>query len=147
MENLIDLLRSLGASLLEVLRAELAALQADLQRSGHFLWVGLAFLGAAAGVLFWTFGLLLFTIVTVLAIWLPLWGAALITVALFAAAAGVLVALGVSRLRRLENPATDVKRRLADHLDWWQNTLLAEPRLPPPAAAPALAEPPSGDQP
>lgn len=142
------MLRELGEALLAVLRAELAALGTDLRRSGRFLAVGLALLGAAAGVLFWTFGLLLFTLVAVAAIWLPLWGAALAVLALFVAVAGVLAGLGIARLRRIENPATDLSRRVADHLDWWQHRLLGEaatretlPPSPPPSRPPS--RPPS----
>jgi hypothetical protein len=144
-EEWVGMLRALGQALLDVLRAEAAALAADLRRSGHYLWIGLALLGAAAGVLFWTFGLLLFTLVAVAAIWLPLWGAALVVLGVFVLAAGVLAALGVSRLRRIENPAADVKRRVADHVDWWRQRLLGQAggegaALPPPGLGASAPE-------
>jgi hypothetical protein len=123
----IELLRSLGGSLFEVLRAEAEALGEDLRRSGSGLLRGLALLGAAAAVAFWTLAVLLLALIAVLAVWLPLWAAALIVAALFAGAAGSLAALGVRRLRQLETPAESVRRRVADHLDWWQHRLLAEP--------------------
>jgi len=146
-EDWIGMLRALGEALLAVLRAELAALEADLRRSGHYLWVGVALLGAAAGVLFWTFGLLVFTLVAVVAIWLPLWGAALAVLAIFAAAAGLLAGLGISRLRRIENPAADVKRRVADHLDWWQHRLLGQADAQETLPAGGAGELASGDEP
>jgi len=128
----IELFRSLGQALLEVLRAEAEALGEDLRRSGAELLRGLALLGGAAAVAFWTLGVLVLALIAVLAIWLPLWAATLIVAALFAGTTGVLAALGWRRLRRLETPAASVRRRVEDHLDWWQSRLLAEP-------APALA--------
>ncbi len=146
----IDLFRSLGAALVGVLRAEAQALGADVRRSGHLLGRGLALLGAAAGVLFWTLGVVIFTLVAVLHIWLPLWAAALIAMAIFGAAGGLLALAGISQLRRLENPADDIRRRVTDHLDWWQNRLLADPvmvspppgQTPPPSPRPDRVPPP-----
>lgn len=135
MTGWIDLIRSLGESLLEVLRAELAALQEDFSRSGRRLGVALGFLGGAAVLLFWLVGLLLFTLIVVLAIWLPLWAAALILLGLFALATGILAALGVRRLREIENPVDNVRRRVDDHIDWWQNSLLADAKPVGPGAA------------
>ncbi|HEX2641632.1 MAG TPA: phage holin family protein [Thermoanaerobaculia bacterium] len=126
MTGWIDLIRSLGESLLEVLRAELAALQEDFSHSGRRLGLALGLLGGAAVLLFWMVGLLLFTLIVVLAIWLPLWAAALILLALFALVTGILAGLGVRRLRQIENPMDNIRRRMDDHIDWWQNSLLTD---------------------
>lgn len=126
MTGWIDLIRSLGESLLEVLKAELAALQEDFSRSGRRLGLALGLLGGAAVLLFWLVGLLLFTLIVVLSIWLPLWAAALILLGLFAIVTGILAWLGVRRLREIENPVDNIRRRVDDHLDWWQNSLLAD---------------------
>ncbi|HYL06816.1 MAG TPA: phage holin family protein [Thermoanaerobaculia bacterium] len=123
----IELFRSLGLALFEVLRAEMEALGEDLRRSGGQLLRGLALLGGAAAVGFWTLGVLVAALIAVLAIWLPAWAAALLVAALFAGTAGLLAALGWRRLRRLETPAASIRRRVEDHLDWWQHGLLAEP--------------------
>jgi hypothetical protein len=122
----IELFRSLGAALLEVLRAEAQALGEDFRRSGGQLARGAALLGGAAAVGFWTVGALVLALMAVLAIWLRPWAAALIVTALFAAAAGLLAALGWRQLKRLESPAATVGRRVADHLDWWRERLLVE---------------------
>jgi CHASE3 domain sensor protein len=124
----IDMFRGLGEALLEVLRAEVATLQEDLSRSGRIAGGALALLGVALILLFWIVGLLIFVLVTVLAIWLPLWGASLVVLALFLGVAGVLSWLGVRRLKQIENPVQTFRRRVDDHLDWWQNTLLREQR-------------------
>ena len=120
--------RSLGEALLEVWRAELDTLQQDFQRSGRYLRLALAFLGAAAVLGFWIVGLLLFALVALLHIWLPWWGASLIVLALFLLAAAILVNLGLKRLKNVESPVTTVRRRVDNHLDWWQHGLLAQPK-------------------
>jgi hypothetical protein len=131
----IELFRSLGQALFEVLRAEARALGEDFRRSGGELARGLALLGGAAALGFWTLGALILALIAVLAIWLPAWAAALIVTALFAGAAGLLALLGMRRLSRLESPAESIRQRVSDHLDWWNHRLLAEPAVP---AAPAV---------
>jgi hypothetical protein len=131
----IELFRSLGQALFEVLRAEARALGEDFRRSGAELARALALLGGAAALGFWTLGALLLALIAVVAIWLPPWAAALIVTALFAGAAGVLALLAIRRLRRLESPAESIRQRVSDHLDWWNHRLLAEPAAP---AAPAV---------
>jgi hypothetical protein len=128
MSGWIDLFRSLGESLLEVLRAEVATLQEDLQRSGRHFGAALALFGGAAVLLFWMVGLLLFSLIALLNIWLQLWAAALIVLALFVAAIALLGWLGMRRLRQVENPMETVRRRVDEHFDWWQHSLLSQPR-------------------
>lgn len=126
MQGWIDLFRSLGESLIEVVRAETTALQADLKTSGRHLGIALGLLGAAVLLLFWVLGLLIFLTVAVLSVWLQVWAAALIVFLLFAAVMAVLILLGLRRLKLVENPVDSVKRHVDDHLDWWQNGLLAQ---------------------
>jgi hypothetical protein len=128
MQPWIDLFRSLGEALLEVWRAELATLQDDLSRSGRHLGVALGLFGAAAVLLFWTVGLLLFALIALLHVWMPWWGAALIVLALFLIAMAILGRLGLNRLRKVESPVETVRRRVDSHLDWWQHGLLARPQ-------------------
>lgn len=128
MQPWIDLFRSLGDSLLEVWRAELATLQEDLSRSGRNLGVALGIFGAAAVLLFWIVGLLLFVLVSLLHVWMPWWAASLIVLALFAIAAAILVRSGLKYIRQVENPLETVRRRADSHFDWWQHGLLARPK-------------------
>jgi hypothetical protein len=128
MAGWIDLFRSLGESLLEVLRAELAALQEDFTRSGRNLGMALGLFGAAAMVAFWVVGLAIFLLVTLLAVWLQLWAAAGIVLLLFLLIGILLGWRGWAHLRRVENPVENVRRRVDDHIDWWQSSLLAEPK-------------------
>lgn len=128
MQAWIDLFRSLGESLVEVWRAEIASLQGDLERSGRHLGMALAFLGAAAVLLFWIVGLILFVLVSVLHIWLEWWAAALIVLGLFILGAAILGWLGLRQVRQVESPVSTVRRRVDSHLDWWQHGLLARPQ-------------------
>jgi hypothetical protein len=130
-----DLFRALGESLLQVFKAELAAIEEDFRRTGVHLKASLGLLGVALVLLFWVTGLVIFSLVAILAIWLPVWGAALIVLALFTVIAGLLGWLGAKRLRQVENPAASLKLRLDDHLDWWQHLLAETKALEVPAAA------------
>ena len=137
MQGWIDLFRSLGESLIEVVRAETSALQADLKTSGRHTGIALGLLGTAVLLLFWVLGLLIFLAVAVLSVWLQLWAAALIVLLIFVGAMAVLIVLGLRRLKLVENPVDSVKRHVDDHLDWWQNGLLAQGKAMdiPPAVA------------
>ncbi len=144
MKGWLDLVRSLGEALLDVLRAELGALQGDLQRSGRHLGAGAALLAGAAMLAFWSIGLILFVLVAALAVWLPLWGAALVVLALFLAGTALLAWLGKKRLQEVESPVASVRRRLDDHLTWWQGSFLGQPgrlELDPEAAYGSEADP------
>jgi uncharacterized membrane protein YbhN (UPF0104 family) len=126
MQGWIDLFRTLGESLTEVLRAESTALQTDLKTSGRHLGIALALFGVAALLSFWVLGLLIFLAVVAIAVWLPLWAATLIVLLVFLAALAFLAWLGLRRLKLVENPVDTMKRHVDDHLDWWQNGLLAQ---------------------
>ena len=110
MEGWIKLVRALGESLLEVWRAELDTLQADLKVSGRHLGLALGLLGAALVLGFWIVGLLLFALVALLHVWLLWWGASLIVLALFALAAGLLIRFGLAQ-------SLEDRRGVAVHLD------------------------------
>lgn len=139
MQGWIDLFRSLGESLIEVVRAETGALQEDLKRSGRHYGVALALFGAAVLLSFWVLGLLVFLLVAAIHVWLPLWAAAGIVFLLFAGAMFILFLLGSRQWRKAENPVDSVKRHFDDHLDWWQNGLLATGRTVDISAEPAAA--------
>jgi len=128
MSGWIDLFRSRGESLLDVLRAALAGLQGDLQGSGRKVGVARGLFAGDAVLVFWMVGLLLFALIAILHVWLPLWGAALIVLALFVIAIAILGFLGMRRMRQVENPVETVRNRLDNHLDWWQHSFLSHPR-------------------
>jgi hypothetical protein len=131
------LVRELGQSWLEVLRAELQALEDDFARSGHQLKKGVGLFGGAVALGFWAIGALVVAGIAGLATWVPLWAAALIVAFVFAAVAAGLAVLGNKSVAKVENPIGVARRRLEDHMDWVQSRLLA-------TAAEADAEPRRG---
>ena len=141
----LELLRALGQSLADLAKAELAALRAELERNGKTLAIALGLFGAAAAVGFWLVALVIYTVIHVLAIWLPLWGASLVVTGLFALLLATLALVGWSKLRRLESPAATFGRRWQDHREWLDRRLLAQtpppPGLPPAGLAAGAGEP------
>ena len=116
--------QTLGTAVLELLKAEIAALERDLARSGKNAALGIALVLAAAAVVFWTLGVATFFLVQLLALWLPVWGAALVVTLTLAAVAGGLAFAGLRKLEKFENPLSTARRRLDDHIDWWQDRVL-----------------------
>lgn len=132
--------RALGSSVLGLLQAELEALERDLARSGKSAALGVGLVAAAGAFAFWTLGVATYFVVQLLALWLPLWAAALAVTLLFAAVAGGLAWAGLRKLERFENPLSTARRRLDDHIEWWQDELLepgarrgVEKRIPRPS--------------
>src|SRR4030095_9380689 len=109
MAGWIELFRTLGESLLEVWRAELATLQEDFHRSGRYLTAALGLLGAAIILLFWIVGLLLFVLVALLHVWLPWWGASLVVLLLFLLVTGLLAWVRGARPREGGKPAATAR--------------------------------------
>ena len=118
--------RALGAALVELVRAELAAILEELQRSARELQRGAVLLAVAAFFGFWTIGALAFAAVEAAALWLPRWGAALAVAGLFALVVLVLLLVARAHLRKVESPARVVGRRLEGHGAWVQDELLGE---------------------
>jgi hypothetical protein len=77
--------------------------------------------------LFWALGLLAYISVEVLALWLPRWTAALGVFFLVLVITLVLVGVARQRLRKLEKPASTVRRHVSEHVDWWETRVLGEP--------------------
>lgn len=115
---------ALGSAILGLLKAELEALEKELARSGKNLGLGVGLLAAAAAFGFWTLGIATYFLIHLLAIWLELWAASLIVTLVFAAVVAGLAFVGLRKLRKLENPVTTVRRRVEDHVDWWQDGVL-----------------------
>lgn len=117
-------LRSLGDALIDVLRAEAAVLGDDLGRTGRSLLKVLVLAFMALAIVFWTIGALTLALIEVLALWLPRWGATLSVVGLFVATIALVGLLAWLRMRKLEAPTVALRRRVDEHLDWWQQNVL-----------------------
>lgn len=122
----LDLFRDFGSSLLTLGRAELSAFQRDLSQSGRRLLAALGLFLAALVFAFWTVGVATAFLVVLLARWLPPWGAALAVTGLLALLATGLALAGRARLRQVESPLATARRRMDDHLTWWQGQTLPD---------------------
>jgi Putative Actinobacterial Holin-X, holin superfamily III len=120
----VEVARSVGLALLEVLAAEAAELKRDLRRSGRELRGGLVLLALAAGVGFWTIGLGLWVAVELLSSRMSVLGATLVIFGLGLLGTLSLVWLGRRRLRRVETPVHALKRRSREHMDWWRESVV-----------------------
>ncbi|MGB6002702.1 MAG: phage holin family protein [Thermoanaerobaculia bacterium] len=120
----LGLLRSLGQAGTDLLRSEIDALGSDLADSGASLARAVGLFVAAAFVIFWAVGALGYFSIELLALWLPRWGAALIVFVLLLVVVWILWLLAKSKLREVEKPTETVRRRVTDHLDWWQDRVL-----------------------
>lgn len=119
-----DLFASLGESLIDVAEAEVAALKQDLRDTGRRFSIAVAIAVVAAILAFWAIGATGFVIYQVLAIWLPGWGAASIVLGILLLVTLILGMIARRYLRDLEAPIDTVKRRVDNHLEWWQSNLL-----------------------
>jgi len=117
-------LRSLGQAGTNLLRSEIDALGSDLAASGASLTRAVGLFLAAACVIFWAIGALGFFSIELLALWLPRWGAALIVFVLLLVVVWILWVLAKKKLRQAERPTETIRRRVTDHLDWWQDRVL-----------------------
>ena len=119
----LNLSRAVGQALLELLGAELSALSGDLKLSGRRVAGGVVLLLVSLSALFWGIGALSQAAVEYLALSYPRWQANLLVVAGFVVIALLLAAIGWWRLRGAETPAAAFRRRLDDHLGWWDRRM------------------------
>ena len=109
-----------GRAFIEVLKAELDALQKELSHSSRELLRALVLLGIAVVLVGWVLGLLATALIAYLQSTgaLSLWQATLLVAALLAVLAVGLAWWSRNILRRLHTPAELVRRRLGDHFEW-----------------------------
>lgn len=119
-----DLFASLGESLIDVAEAEVSALKQDLRHTGRRFSIAIAVAVAAAILAFWVVGATGFVMYQILVIWLPGWGAAAIVLGILLLVTLILGMIARQHLRDLEAPMDTVKRRVDNHLEWWQSNLL-----------------------
>ena len=127
----VDMVRSLGQGLLEVLQAETEVLGQELGRTGKQAGIGMALVAASAMISFWFLGVATLCVVAILALWMPTWAAAGVVGLVLLLTAAVLAGLAWSRFKSLENPAMTLQRRWVDHQAWWHGRLLASGEVDP----------------
>jgi cytochrome c biogenesis protein CcdA len=116
--------QELGHSLLELLRAEIGALTADLGSSVQRLLKVSGVFAVALFLLFWSIGILAYLAIELLKGALPVWGAILAVFLVFLLAAIILGLIGRAKLRRLESPAATLSHRIDDHRNWWEEKIM-----------------------
>ena len=128
LEELAENASSLGQAGLDLARAEAAALSGELKLSSKaFLRIVLLIIGCLFG-LFWAVAVLVFVGIEVGALWLPRWASALVVLGLLVLLVLMVGLVAWRRLRRLETPMVTARRRLADHMDWWQKRIVGRGR-------------------
>ncbi len=118
----------LGRAGLDLVVSEIDAVLSDFGASGRGLLKASLFFGAATAAAFWAVGVFTYFLVQVLALWLPLWGAAGVVVLLLLVVAILLSWIGKRVVRGLESPTATVRRHVRDHVDWWQDEILPDGR-------------------
>ena len=113
----------IGQAGLDLARAETQALTGDLKGSGRTLLRIILLFAGSLFLLFWSLALAAYAAVEVAGHWLPRWAAALVVFSLLLLFAAVMGWLAWRKLHRLETPAATVRRRVADHVGWWQRRL------------------------
>jgi hypothetical protein len=96
----------------------------DWKQNGHLLLKAAALFACAVSILFWLPALLSFALVAAFQEWVGSLARAVVLVAGIYFLLAVLLALGGYFFwRRLEAPTASAKRRLSDHIDWWQGKI------------------------
>lgn len=113
-----ELVTRLSAQISELVRGELALAKAELTEKGKRAGIGAGLAGTAGVLALYGLGALITTVIAVLAVWLPVWAAALIVTVLIFIVAGVLGLLGKNQIQRAvppvpENTVESVKRDVA----------------------------------
>lgn len=116
-------MRGLGRSVVELLRAEVAALSDDLASSRRVAGEGLVALVIGLAVAFWAVGAAVAFVALVLAIWLPAWAAVGLVLLLLVGVAVLALRRARERFAAVENPLGTVRRHVDEHLSWWQGQL------------------------
>lgn len=115
-DSLLGIVGALPTLIKNLINAEVNRAKAWASSSGKDAGVGSIWFLVALFVLFWTIPVLLTVFIAVIAIWLPVWAAALIVLGISLLKIAVLVFLGLRRFKNVQqrqNPAaamsSDVK--------------------------------------
>jgi hypothetical protein len=105
--------------------AEVDQLINELSENGRRVGRVAILVVALIAVVFWGFAVLLFAAVAGLAVVVPVWAAALIVGGAMLLIAAILGLVVQRRWNEVENPADTVRRRVADHVQWWEEEMAA----------------------
>lgn len=119
------MLRDLHGSFLGVMRAELQALSDDVSRSGKQFALALLFWFFAAGLALFALGALAFAGIAGLAAVMPAWAAGLVIAGVLLLLAGLCAWYAGQRMEEVEGPTSAARRRLEEHVAWWDRRVAA----------------------
>ncbi len=122
-KGIFVLSRELAADLLELADAEIEAAREEVRATWRRSWLVPVMALVALFFLFWTIALFAYFLVTLFALKLPTWGAALAVFGLFLVLASVCGGIAAAKAKKLENPYDIFVRRLRAHLDWWRTEI------------------------
>lgn len=136
----LDLFRSLGEALLDVLRAELAVIWEYWRIWGRNWLVAAVLFVMVLFLTFWLSGLLVVALVhgVMAGFGLELWQAALATAAALLLVMTAIAGVGWVLAKRPENPVATLRRQLDEHRTWLDGKILGEKESRP--TAKGLAE-------
>ncbi len=118
---------ALARAVVALLEAEVDRLRFDLRENWGRLFRLALLAGLAFGVIFWALGAVLFAAGALLATVLPVWAAALVLAGALLLSGYVLLLVARSRARRLESPVDTVRRRVGNHVAFWQELVADAP--------------------
>lgn len=113
-----ELVTRLSSQISELVRGELTLAKAELAQKGKRAGIGAGLAGTAGVLALYGVGVLITTVIAALALFLPVWAAALIVAVLIFIVAGVLGLLGKKQIQRATPPVPEtavesVKRDVA----------------------------------
>jgi len=117
-----DLVKDLSRDVSDLVRQEIELARAEMMEKGKRAGVGAGMFGGAALLGAAAVGGSMATIIIVLDLWMPLWLAALITTALYAAVAAVLALRGRDELKETGSPIPEKTRESVKEDIQWAKT-------------------------
>lgn len=118
-ESVSELIKDLSRDISDLVRQEIELARAEMMEKGKKAGIGAGMFGGAALMGAAAVGGSMATIIIVLDLWMPLWLAALITTALYAAVAAVLAMRGRDELRQTGTPIPEkTKESVKEDIQW-----------------------------
>jgi len=121
-QSTADLVKDLSRDVSDLVRQEIELARAEMMEKGKKAGVGAGMFGGAALLGAAAVGGSMATIIIVLDLWMPLWLAALITTALYAAVAAVLALRGRDELKETGSPIPEKTRESVKEDIQWAKT-------------------------
>jgi hypothetical protein len=121
-----DLFRALGDAFSLLMTSEVEALRDDLAASRRKFVNALVLASFAVFVFFWGIGAATIAVFEGFSTVFPRWLAALFVLLLLLLIGAILWRVAMNRFRSIDSPLATAQRRLEDHLEWWQNDILAQ---------------------